>query len=101
MQMILMIALWMEGCVVSTAGNYTKQGNMITVPVKKQANKGARQVRLQVINDKIIRVEATAEDAFPQKTSLIIVPQKVPTAVIKMETPYARSTVTGVLKINS
>lgn len=81
--MILMMVLCIGGCVASDAGNYAKQGNLITVQVKNHASKGARQVRLQVINDKIIRVEATAEDAFPQKTSLIIVPQK----------PYSRFSV--------
>ncbi len=82
-RMILMMVLCIGGCVASDAGNYAKQGNLITVQVKNHASKGARQVRLQVINDKIIRVEATAEDAFPQKTSLIIVPQK----------PYSRFSV--------
>lgn len=39
-----------------------------------------RLVRLTVINDNIIRVQATPEDVFPQKSSLIIEPSVMNTA---------------------
>ena len=58
------------------ATDYIRSGNYITVKVGQPATFMPKQVRLQVIGDKIIRVEATAEDAFPEKQSLIIVPQK-------------------------
>ena len=35
----------------------------------------AKVVRLQVVNDRIIRVQATSEEALPQKQSLMVVPQ--------------------------
>ena len=35
----------------------------------------AKVVRLQVVNDQIIRVQVTSEDALPQKQSLMVVPQ--------------------------
>ncbi len=57
------------------AADYTQSGNFITVQVKKQSAQGARLVRLQVVGDKIIRVEATREGSFPDKQSLIIVKQ--------------------------
>jgi alpha-D-xyloside xylohydrolase len=64
------------GTLSALAQGFSQDGNYVTVKVQHSQQKGARQVRLQVINDKIIRVESTAESAFPQKESLIIVPQK-------------------------
>jgi len=58
------------------AGDYVKNGNTVTISVDSPGTGGAKTVRLQVVNDKIIRVEATPEAAFPVKQSLIIVPQK-------------------------
>ena len=51
------------------------KNDFVTVKVEEPTANGAKWVRLQVMNDNIIRVEATPEDAFPSKTSLIIVPQ--------------------------
>lgn len=72
---LFLAAVAMVALNVSAAG-YTVERNFITVPVKNVVGQGARLVRLQVVNDKIIRVESTAATAFPQKTSLIILPQK-------------------------
>ena len=58
------------------AGDYTVQDNFVTIPVKTPTDNGAKVVRLQVINDNIIRVQATSENALPSKPqSLMIVPQ--------------------------
>ena len=57
------------------AADYTVTSNTITIPVKSPTATGARLVRLEVVNSKIIRVEATAATSFPQKNSLIILPQ--------------------------
>ncbi|MBO4452183.1 MAG: DUF5110 domain-containing protein [Bacteroidaceae bacterium] len=45
---------------------------------------GIRRIRLEALTDRIIRVRATAEDKFPEKQSLIIVPQtgKKPSAKV-------------------
>lgn len=58
-----------------SAKSYTQSGNMITIQVEKQSLVSPKLVRLQVIHDKIIRVESTRETSFPVKNSLIIVPQ--------------------------
>lgn len=58
------------------ADNYVRHGNTVTIDIAAPADNGARKVRLQVINDKIIRVEATPESSFADKQSLIVVPQK-------------------------
>lgn len=57
------------------AKGYVQQGDKLTIQVEKQSSESPRLVRLQVINDKIIRVESTRETSFPVKSSLIIVPQ--------------------------
>lgn len=56
------------------AAGYNQNGNFLTVQLKQQVN-GPSLIRLQVVSDKIIRVQATAEQSFRDKTSLIIVPQ--------------------------
>ena len=57
------------------AAGYNQNGNFLTIQLKQHQNFGPSQIRLQVVSDKIIRVQATAEQAFKNKTSLIIVPQ--------------------------
>ena len=57
------------------AAGYTQKDNFVTVQLQSHQAWGPSIVRLQVLGDKIIRVESTAEHAFPQKQSLIIVPQ--------------------------
>ncbi|MBO6189088.1 MAG: DUF5110 domain-containing protein [Prevotella sp.] len=59
-----------------SAADYTVSGQYVTIPVKSVKTGGAQVVRLQVVNDNIIRVQATSEARLPEKTSLIIVDQK-------------------------
>lgn len=58
------------------AATFTRSGNYVTIEVEHIQTNCPRLVRLQVVGDKIIRVEATAESTFPIKNSLIIVPQR-------------------------
>ena len=58
------------------AAGFSQQGNSLTVQLKQHQNQGPSQIRLQVVSDKIIRVQATAEQSFRNKQSLIIVPQE-------------------------
>jgi len=57
------------------AAGYNQNGNFLTVQLKQHQDNGPSQIRLQVVSDKIIRVQATAEQAFRDKKSLVIVPQ--------------------------
>ena len=57
------------------AAGFIQKGNYLTVQLKQHQNFGPSQIRLQVVSDKIIRVQATAEQGFRDKQSLIIVPQ--------------------------
>ncbi len=57
------------------AAGFIQQGNYLTVQLKQHQDNGPSQIRLQVVGDKIIRVQATAEQSFRNKQSLIIVPQ--------------------------
>ena len=57
------------------AVGFIQKGNYLTVQLKQHQNFGPSQIRLQVVSDKIIRVQATAEQGFRDKQSLIIVPQ--------------------------
>ena len=54
--------------------SYDKTENGIIVTLEPKEN-GAKKVRLEVVNDRIIRVSATAEDDFKDTESLIIVDQ--------------------------
>jgi alpha-D-xyloside xylohydrolase len=52
----------------------TRTSDGIIVTVKQQSPENVRNIRLQVISDKIIHVTATPEKQFPQFHSLITVP---------------------------
>ena len=69
------LALLSVMATVMTATDYTVSGQYVTIPVKKVKEGGAQVVRLQVVNDNIIRVQATPEDRLSEKQSLIIVRQ--------------------------
>ena len=72
---MLSIAMLVMALGACTQGVKTS-GNSVTVKVDNPQENGARIVRLEVINDDIIRVQATAENAIPAKQqSLIIVYQ--------------------------
>ena len=49
------------------AAGFSQQGNSLTVQLKQHQNQGPSQIRLQVVSDKIIRVQATAEQSFRNK----------------------------------
>ena len=57
------------------AAGFVQKDNYLTVQLKQHQNYGPSQIRLQVVSDRIIRVQATAEQSFRSKQSLIIVPQ--------------------------
>ena len=67
-------AVLLMGAMGAQAAGFDQNGNYLTVKVQ-QNGAGPRLIRLQVVGDKIIRVQATAEQAFRNKQSLIIVPQ--------------------------
>ena len=71
---LISAALVMSASSMYAAG-YSQNGNIITVVLKQHQTNGPSQIRLQVVSDKIIRVQATAEQSFRNKKSLIIVPQ--------------------------
>ena len=57
------------------ASDYTIDGQYVTIPVKQAKADGAQVVRLQVVSDNIIRVQATSKSQLSEKQSLMIVPQ--------------------------
>ena len=61
--------------VAMLASDYKVDGQYVTVPIEKAKAGGARVVRLQVVSDNIIRVQATSEAQLPRKQSLIVVKQ--------------------------
>ena len=64
-------SLWCIGLFLMVGCTKEQSGFVTIYPDSGQA----KVVRLQVVNDQIIRVQATSEDALPQKQSLIVVPQ--------------------------
>ena len=73
---LLLSSILLAGASCAYAAGFVRNGNTVTIPVSSPTQDGARIVCLQVVNDNIIRVRATSEDALPEKSSLIIVPQK-------------------------
>ena len=73
---LLVSAALILGAMGAQAADFVQNGNFLTVQLKQHQNYGPSQIRLQVVGDRIIRVQATAEQGFRNKQSLIIVPQK-------------------------
>ena len=57
-------------------GKYEKSEHGITVNVTPTGENSVIKVRLQVMDDKIIRVSATPDKKFAPDNSLVTVPQK-------------------------
>ena len=72
---LFVTAVWILGTMGVQAADFVQNGNYLTVQLKQHQNYGPSQIRLQVVGDRIIRVQATAEQSFRSKQSLIIVPQ--------------------------
>lgn len=72
---LFVTAAWILGTMGAQAAGFVQNGNYLTVQLKQHQNYGPSQIRLQVVGDRIIRVQATAEQSFRSKQSLIIVPQ--------------------------
>ena len=72
---LLVSAALILGAMGAQAAGFVQNGNYLTVQLKQHQNYGPSQIRLQVVSDRIIRVQATAEQGFRSKQSLIIVPQ--------------------------
>lgn len=72
---LFVTAVWILGTMGVQAAGFVQKGNYLTVQLKQHQNYGPSQIRLQVVGDRIIRVQATAEQGFRSKQSLIIVPQ--------------------------
>lgn len=72
---LLVSAALILGTMGVQAADFVQNGNYLTVQLKQHQNYGPSQIRLQVVSDRIIRVQATAEQGFRNKQSLIIVPQ--------------------------
>ena len=76
MQHYLISFMLLLSATAACATDYVDNGKDITVKVSSPMPNGARLLRMEVINDNIIRVRATNEAAFPDKQkSLMIVPQ--------------------------
>ena len=73
---IFISALMVASASCALADGFKKDGNSVTINVDNPMPNGAKIVRLEVVNDNIIRVRATSEQALPAKTSLMVVPQK-------------------------
>ena len=72
---ILFSAVLVMGANTMNAAGFNQDGKFVTIQLSNHQNFGPNLIRLQVVSDKIIRVQATAEQSFRDKSSLIIVPQ--------------------------
>jgi hypothetical protein len=71
---LLISAVLLMSATGMQAAGFNQNGNYLTVQLKQHQNFGPSQIRLQVVSDKIIRVQATAEQSFRNKQSLMIHP---------------------------
>ena len=69
--LVLAVAIF-SGC---SNSSFTKNADGVEISIQSEVSDSAQTIRLQVINEKIIRVSATPEKKFSREKSLIIVPQ--------------------------
>lgn len=73
---MFLAGMFLAGVSMAWAAGYVKSGQSVTVTLPQVTPAEAKTVRLTVVKDGIVRVEATPEDRIPQKRkSLVIVPQ--------------------------
>ena len=76
MKTVLMTALLLGCATMAQAADVKTSGNVVTI---RPDGGQAKVIRLEVMNDNIIRVRATSHDELPVKQpSLMIVPQQAP-----------------------
>ena len=68
----LLTATLLLGALTVSAADVKQQGNVVTI---RPDSGQAKVMRLEVVNDNIIRVRATCENELPEKQSLMIVKQ--------------------------
>lgn len=89
--------------VVMMCGTVTAQTKVVrsekgvTVVLDKKEGR-PQKVRLQIVGDRLVRVSATAEDAFADPKSLIVVPQTQVAAYTVSETPTVVTLTTKAMK---
>lgn len=82
------------------ASDVVKSGQSVTVSLDEPAAGAAKTVRLTVMGEKIIKVEATPDAAIPHKRqSLIVVPQKSKTAYTVTESDSGVTLATAALAV--
>lgn len=59
------------------AGSYTKGENSVIINLEQPRHNGVRQLRLEVMDNNIIRIQASPESLKLKKKSLIIVPRSI------------------------
>jgi len=59
--------------IICQSSSYKKMNDGVIITLKKENNRSPRKIRLQVINDDVIRVSATPASRLPEKKSLITV----------------------------
>ena len=79
------VSLLLAGGLTAQAAEVSKQGNTVTI---RPDGGPAKVIRLQIVNDNIIRVQATPEATLPQKpASLMVVPQDDTFQAFKISKP--------------
>ncbi|MCF0202303.1 MAG: DUF5110 domain-containing protein [Bacteroidaceae bacterium] len=70
-----MLLFFVSSAICADAASHKDYGRGITLTLDSSEDAAVKMVKLEVVSENIIRVVATPEAQFPQKQSLIIVPQ--------------------------
>lgn len=102
----LKYSLWMLACLSlfsCTERSYEKVQDGIIINLQQKQSSDVGKVRLQVVNDNVIRVSATPENKFSKEESLIIVPRvgsQTPFSVEETEQRFTLKTATLQVSVN-
>ena len=71
---IFLAALFLTAC--GSSAGYKTEKDGVVVKVQSEHQNDGKNVRLQVVNEKVIHVSATPENKFSDAESLIVNPQE-------------------------
>ena len=69
---VLLASVMIAPVISCSTGSYEETANGVVVTLAQADKSAPRLVRIQAVSDEIIRVSATPETAFPDRTSMII-----------------------------
>ena len=98
---LLLTSILLAGLSGAWSASYVRDGQAVTITLPQASPLHAKTVRLTVINDSIVRIQATPESEIPQKRkSLMVIPQTANAQYDVIESDRTVSVATRMLRVD-